>query len=91
MDFCGGALAGVMHAVVYTLEPTRPGDRFWLGVTFGGRARVRLFGPLVLDFLGQGIVPVTRYAFFAEGNGDPLWRQSAIAFSAQLGIGWLFR
>lgn len=86
VTICVGALVGVVHAVVYGLEPITPGDRAWAGASTAADARVRLFGPLSLVASFDAIWPFVRHRFLIEGKGSEVFQQPFVALMGTLGL-----
>ena len=87
---CGALDAGVVTTVTFTLAPDAPGDRLFVAGVLSGRLQFS-FGRVVLELLLEGAVPFTRYHFTKGAEvGKPvdLFRSSAIAPRAGLGVGW---
>ena len=84
---CAKVLLGALHAVVYQLEPTEPGDRFWSGASLAGQARFRIVGPLVLEVGGELLVPITRQRFMVSGQSAPVFQESAAGVAGFAGLG----
>ncbi len=90
LSFCATGQAGGIHAVVFSLTPTRPGDQVWAGASVGGVLRVRLVGPLETEIGGEAVVPLTRYPFAVKG-GSTVFQQDPVAGVAYAGAGMSFR
>jgi len=88
---CASAWLGVMHAVVYSLEPVAPGDRFWAGLSGTGRASVHLVGPLFGDLGFDLVFPLTRHRFLAENRQDDLFQQPFVTLVGWVGAAVRFR
>jgi hypothetical protein len=86
-SLCGKLLLGAIHSVVFTLEPTEPGDRLWAGAALSAQARLRLLGRLIAELGVEGIVPVTRDPFLVQGRSAPVFQQAPIAGVAFAGLG----
>ena len=84
---CGKVYLGAIHAVVYALEPTDPGDRIWSGAALNVEARARLIGPLALEAGFEFVVPLTRQTFQVEGRPAAIFQEPAVAGLAFLGLG----
>jgi len=87
---CGNVLAGAVHAVVFQLEPTTPGDRPWAGAGLSARAEIRLAGPFVLDLGVEGVAPLTRPRFFVENHADTVFQEPVVGGIAFGGLGLSF-
>jgi hypothetical protein len=88
---CLSVLAGEIHAVVYTLDPTRPGGRFWMGTEALGRVRLRVLPPLFLDIGAGAWVPFVRHRFDVTGQPEKVFQEPALAPVVDLEIGATFR
>jgi hypothetical protein len=86
---CGKFLLGAIHSVVYTLEPTGPGDRLWTGASLSLGARFRIAGPVVAELGGEGLVPFpfTRYQFQVTGHDGSVFHEQSVAWFAFAGVG----
>jgi hypothetical protein len=78
--FCGTILVGGIHSVVYTLEPTNPGEIFWASASASFTARFRIAGPFVVELGGEGLVPFTAYRFDVRGQTSPFQEGSVAGF-----------
>jgi hypothetical protein len=87
MRACASALAGSLHSVVFELQPTRPGQRFWAGGALSPALRLAAFGDAFVELGGELIVPLTRESFTVGGRRDPVFRQQLLAFRGFLGAG----
>jgi hypothetical protein len=87
-SLCATAMLGAIHAVVYVLEPTTPGQQLWAGVGVTPKIRVHLVGPLVWEAGGELIVPVTRQEFTVGGRPGVAFQESAVAGVGFMGLGW---
>jgi hypothetical protein len=77
---CASLWAGALHAVVYTLIPTEPGDRAWAAAELGPRLRVAL-GPYVQLEAGSHVfVPLVRQPFTVTGERVPVFQEAPVAF-----------
>ncbi|HET9932298.1 MAG TPA: hypothetical protein VFQ35_16455 [Polyangiaceae bacterium] len=83
---CAGPSLGVMHAVLLTGERAQPGERLWLAAEAGADFTLDVSKSLALMLGAGGLVPITRYRFSVEGTDGTLFRQSALALVAQLGV-----
>jgi hypothetical protein len=88
LAFCGKALFGAIHSVVYTLTPEHPGDQFWMAGSLGVAAHVSLVGPLFGELGGELVAPApwTQYKFNYNVGGQP---QSAFQENPLSGFGFL--
>jgi hypothetical protein len=84
---CGKVLLGAIHAVVYALEPTQPGDRLWAGASLAGQARFRIVGPLVAELGAEMVVPLTRPRFRVSGESAPVFQEAPVGVAGFAGIG----
>ena len=87
-SLCATAMLGAIHAVVYVLEPSVPGQQLWAGVGLTPRIRVRLVGPVVWEAGGELIVPVTRQQFTVGGQSGVAFQEGAVAGAGFMGLGW---
>ncbi len=87
-SLCAAGMLGAIHAVVYVLEPTTPGQQLWAGVAVTPRIRVRLVGPLVWEAGGELVFPVTRYQFTVGGQTGVAFQEGPVAGVGFLGLGW---
>ena len=87
VGLCGDVAAGVIHAVVFDLEPTRPGDRPWMGVSTTAKASLRLFGPVTAEMGGGAIAPVLRQRFLVEGRTAAVFEEATLGGIGLLGLG----
>lgn len=88
---CAAVLAGEIHAVVYTLEPARPGGRFWVAGSVSARARFHLAPWLFIEGAAGAVVPFVRYAFDVVGRSGAVFQEAAFAPIADIGIGMTIR
>jgi hypothetical protein len=89
LSLCGLGQLGSIHAVVYDLEPTAPGDRLWAAAA----AKVQLYAVLDrwrLVLAGTATAPFTRHRFKASGRDETIFRQDTVAFGGELGVGLRF-
>jgi len=84
---CATFEAGAIHAVVYDLEPVKPGDQLWLGAALTPKFSLRLLGPLAVEAGVDFIAPITRQAFTLGGQADTIFQQSAYAATGFVGLG----
>jgi hypothetical protein len=87
LGLCAGGMLGSMHAVVLDLPPTGPGDRLWTAIRAGARLFVPGTSLLRASFGVEAIVPFTRHRFTVRDEPDHVFRQSAVALHASLGVG----
>ena len=83
---CGRALVGGMHAVVYRLEPTEPGQRLWAAATFGASAELRLAGPFGLEASAFALTSLVRPRFFVSGTNETVFTVPAAGGGGSLGL-----
>jgi hypothetical protein len=91
LGLCLGLHAGVIHAVVYELLPTAPGDRAW--VAGAGTLSVRVpLGSWVLQATADVVLPATRYRFRIETRpaNDWVFRQELPSGLFSVGFGRRF-
>jgi hypothetical protein len=86
-SLCASIEVGAIHAVVYVLEPTQPGDRVWSAASLTPAIRVRVVGPLTLDAGADLVVPITRHNFVVEGQPGTVFQQSPVSGVFFLGAG----
>ena len=84
---CAGALLGSIHTVVYELIPTGPGDRLWGAFSAGARVYAPRAASVRVSVALDALAPLTRHRFTVRGHSQEVFRQQAVALSAQLGIG----
>jgi hypothetical protein len=87
LSFCGDLLLGAIHAVVYDLVPTEPGDRFWAGLAATTKLRVRLVGPLAAELGAELVVPLARQPFLVVRETGTVFQESAVAAMGFVGAG----
>ncbi|HEX3344607.1 MAG TPA: hypothetical protein VHS09_08535 [Polyangiaceae bacterium] len=87
-SLCATGMLGAIHAVVYVLEPTTPGEQLWAGIGVTPRIRVRLAGPVVWEAGGELVVPVTRQQFTVGGRPGVAFQELPVAGVGFLGLGW---
>jgi hypothetical protein len=80
-------MLGAIHAVVYVLEPTTPGQQLWGGLEVTPGIRVRLAGPVVAEAGAELVVPVTRQQFTVGGRPGVAFQETPVAGVAFLGFG----
>ena len=85
--FCGTVLVGGIHSVVYTLEPTNPGEIFWASPSASFTARFRIAGPVVVELGGEGLVPFTPYRFEVRGQSRWPYQEGSVAGFGFVGLG----
>jgi hypothetical protein len=93
---CIGARAGLLHAVVYTPEPNRPGDHFWWAASSELGLRQRLFGRIFFELGAAAVFPLLRQRFEVEASptavGNPaatrlVYEQGPAVVEGFLGLG----
>jgi hypothetical protein len=87
-SLCATAMLGAIHAVVFVLEPTTPGEQLWAGVGITPRIRVRLVGPVVWEAGADVVVPVTRQQFTVGGRPGVAFQELPVGGVGFLGLGW---
>jgi hypothetical protein len=87
LSACGKLFAGGIHAVVYALEPTQPGDRLWAAASVSAQIRVRVVGPLVAELGAEGLVPITRQPFLVHGQSGTVFQESVVGAAGFAGVG----
>jgi hypothetical protein len=87
---CSSLWAGALHAVVYTLIPTQPGDRAWAAAELSPRLRVAL-GPYVQLEAGSHVfVPLVRQPFTVTSERLPVFQETPVAFLPYAAVGARF-
>jgi hypothetical protein len=87
VSLCATAMLGAIHAVVYVLEPTTPGEQLWAGVGVTPGIRVRIAGPVIGEAGGELVVPATRQQFTVGGRPGVAFQEPPVAGVGFLGIG----
>jgi hypothetical protein len=87
---CGALWVGALHAVVYHLEPTNPGDWAWAAASATPRLRIRLASRLHLELATHVIVPFVRRAFTATGRAAPVFQEAPLTAVPLAGLGTTF-
>jgi hypothetical protein len=93
-EICGGGTAGVLHAVVFSGEPTGPGQRWTFALAELTRVIIPLFGAAALEIGVEATQPLPRRAFFVEGRPpgmDTVFTQPVSTFTGWLGVGLRWR
>jgi len=93
-EACGGGTVGVLHAVVFSAEPTGPGQRWTFALAELTRVIIPLFGAAALEIGLEATQPLPRRAFFVEGRPagmDTVFTQPVSAFTGWLGVGLRWR
>jgi len=91
---CAAGLGGVLHAVVYYPEATRPGERALWAATGGLRVAVRLSSRVEAQIGGDGVLVLNRRQFAVDGRPpgmDVAWDQPAAAALLWGALGVRFR
>jgi hypothetical protein len=86
-SLCAAAMLGAIHAVVYVLEPTTPGQQLWGAASVTPGIRVRIAGPLIMEVGGELIVPATRQQFTVGGRPGVAFQEPPVAGLGFLGLG----
>jgi hypothetical protein len=86
LQLCATGLLGSIHAVVYDLEPTAPGDRVWVAAAAEARLHATI-GRARISLGALGTLPFTRHRFKAMGQNDTIFRQNVVAIGGLLGLG----
>ncbi len=68
---CIGARVGALHAVVYSPEPTSPGDRLWWAASSELGLRQHLFGRAFLEAGAAAVFPFVRHRFEVDSSTTP--------------------
>jgi hypothetical protein len=84
---CAGAWLGSLHSVIYELIPTAPGDRLWSALSAGARIYAPRASAVRASLALDALAPLTRQRFTVGGQRGTAFRQGAVAFHAQLGVG----
>ncbi|MFT3768837.1 MAG: hypothetical protein QM820_25615 [Minicystis sp.] len=84
---CGSIWGGALHAVVYDLQPTAPGDYAWAGAAATPRLRVRIAPHVHAEVGAHVLVPITRRPFVVSGWADPVFRQAPVTVLPFAGLG----
>lgn len=87
LEACAQAELGAVHAVVYRLEPTGPGDRFFGAAAATLRLLLRPGAGLRISLGIGALAPFAAYRFSVRGKTQPAFAQAAVAGSASLGVG----
>jgi len=85
---CASLLGGALHAVVYSPEPARPGDRGWGAARVDAGLGVRT-GRLVAELRGWALAPLVRWQFRVEGR-EVAFREPWVVPGLELALGWRF-
>jgi hypothetical protein len=85
---CASLLGGALHAVVYSPEPTRPGDRAWGAARIDAGLGVRA-GRLVAELRGWALAPLVRWQFRVQGR-EVAFREPSVVPGLELALGWRF-
>jgi hypothetical protein len=75
--------------VVFELEPTVPGDRLWGALSAAAELHARIASRFRISLAAQALAPLTRHRFTVRTRGA-VFRQTAVAPGAQLGVGVAF-
>lgn len=84
---CIGGRAGVLHSVVYSPRPERPGERLWVAGTGEVGIRQRLFDRLFMEVGVAAIFPLLRHRFRIDASSSPVYEQGPAAAEGSLGLG----
>jgi hypothetical protein len=87
LDLCAQAELGSIHAVVYQLQPTGPGDRLWGAAAASGNFYLRPWRNMRISLGFGASLPIAAYRFSVRGRTQPAFAQAALAGSALVGIG----
>ena len=93
-ELCAGGTVGVLHAVVFSAEPTGPGQRWTFAVAELTRVIVPLLGAAALEIGVEATQPLPRRAFFVVGRPagmDTVFTQPVSAFTGWMGVGLRWR
>jgi hypothetical protein len=89
LALCAAGQLGAIHAVVFDLPPTEPGQRFWAAASAKAQLYLPL-GPTRISIALLGAAPITRHHFRAIGQDETIFRQSAVVAAGELGLGMRF-
>ena len=84
---CGNAYVGAIHSVVYSLQPTQPGDRLWLGLGAGARLAGNVVSALRVEVAAEATAPLVRHRFFVEGAPGTAFQQAPVGALVSFGVG----
>jgi hypothetical protein len=84
---CGLVWAGALHAVVYDLSPTGPGDYAWAGASAAPRLRIKLSPHVHWELGVHVVVPFVRRAFSVIGWKDPVFQEPPVTAIPFGGLG----
>lgn len=87
LELCGQAELGAVHAVVYRLEPTVPGDRLFGAAGLSARIFVRPQRNLRISLGLGGCSPFAAYRFSVRGQSGTVFAQSQLAGGALMSVG----
>jgi hypothetical protein len=93
-ELCAGGRAGVLHAVVFSAEPTGPGQRWTFAIAELIRVIIPVWGAAALEIGVDTVQPLPRRAFFVEGRPagmDTVFTQPVSAFTGWMGVGLRWR
>lgn len=94
LGVCAAGTVGVLHPVVYSPDPIRPGERTFWGATSGLRAGFRLSARVEAQLGVDGVFVLNRRQFTVNDRPagmDVVFTQPAAAALIWLGIGARFR
>jgi hypothetical protein len=77
---CASLWAGALHAVVYDLTPTQPGDHPWAAAELSPRLRVAVGPHLHVEAGSHVFVPLVRQPFTVTGEAVPVFQEPTVAF-----------
>jgi hypothetical protein len=86
VEGCGRVLMGGIHAVVYRLEPTEPGQRIWVAAGLGTNVHVQVIGPFGIEGSVFGLGSLVRPRFFVSGTNATVFEVPALGVGATLGL-----
>ena len=87
LDACADLQAGALHVVVYSPDPTSPGEYSWLAARLGPRLRWRFAPPVELALGGSAVVPFVARDFGVKDQPRPLFETPPVGFCAGVGLG----
>jgi hypothetical protein len=87
---CADAIAGAIHAVVYELTPSHPGDRLWVALEPGVRVQIALVKPLSVELGAAMLVPLGRYTFTVGGRDASAFESATVGGIGHVGVGASF-
>ncbi|MFL5304279.1 MAG: hypothetical protein ACJ8F1_03660 [Polyangia bacterium] len=83
---CGGPSLGLLDAALLSGDRAQPGQRAWVAAAAALEATVALAGAVAVRVGFEGVLPLTRYRFTIAGSDATLFRQLALAATADVGV-----